>query len=153
MSTVIVCASKEHGNTRKIADAMAGVLDCDVVEPGEVDPETLGVRDRVGFGSGIRFGRPYRELLDLIDRIPAQPGTRAFVFSTSGFGWLWWHSSLKKRLAARGFQVQAEFCCKALDTMGLLGLFGGVNKGRPNDGDLETARTFANGLRGSDGSG
>ena len=147
MSSLIICASREHGNTRKIADAMAEVLDCAVVEPSEVDLATLGDRTLVGFGSGIRFGKPYAELLDLVDAIPAASGTRVFVFSTSGFGWLWWHASLKKRLRARGFEVEDEFCCKALDTMGLLGLFGGVNKGRPNDDDLAAARAFATGLR------
>jgi flavodoxin len=153
MSTLIVCSSKEHGNTAKIAAAMAEVLDCAVVAPGEVDLETLEGTDLVGFGSGIRFGRPYRELLDLVDRIPAQSGARSFVFSTSGFGWLWWHSSLKKRLAARGFDVQDQYCCKALDTMGLLGLFGGVNKGHPDDDDLAAARAFAAGVGGRDRAG
>lgn len=147
MSTLIVCASREHGNTRKIADTLAEVLECPVVEPGEVDPGAIGEQDLVGFGSGIRFGRPYRELLGLVDRMPAQSGARAFVFSTSGFGWLWWHSTLKKRLASKGFDVRDEFCCKALDTMGLLGLFGGVNRGRPDEDDLARARTFARGLR------
>jgi flavodoxin len=147
MPCLIVCASKEHGNTRKIADTLAGELGCDVVTPDEVDTETIGERDLVGFGSGIRFGKHYRELLDLIERIPRQSGAPSFVFSTSGFGWLWWHSILKKRLATRGFVVRGEFCCKALDTMGLLGLFGGVNRGRPDDDDLADARRFASDIR------
>lgn len=147
MPTLIVCASKEHGNTREVAEAIAGVLDCDVVAPEEFDPERIGDHDRIGFGSGIRFGKPYRELLELIDRIPEQTGRRAFIFSTSGFGWLWWHSTLRKRLEAKGFTLHGEYCCKALDTMGMLRLFGGVNKGRPNDEDLADARRFASKLQ------
>ena len=143
MSTLIVCISKEHGNTQRIADAIAGELGDTVVTPGEVDVGSMGNQDLVGFGTGVRFGRPYPELLELIDRFPQQSGTRSFVFSTSGFGWLWWHSGLKKRLTAKGFVVQDEFCCKGLDTMGILRLFGGVNKGQPDDDDLAAARSFA----------
>ena len=40
MKSLIVCVSTSHGNTRRIADRMAEVLDAEVVEPESVDPET-----------------------------------------------------------------------------------------------------------------
>ncbi len=147
MSTLIVCISREHGNTQRVADAIAGELGATIATPDDVDVGTVADHDLIGFGTGVRFGRPYPELLGLIDRLPQQSGTRCFVFSTSGFGWLWWHSGLKKRLTAKGFVVADEFCCKGLDTMGLLGLLGGVNKGRPNGTDIADARSFAGKLK------
>jgi flavodoxin len=140
---LIVCVSKEHGNTRRVAEAMAAELDASVVEPRDLDADAMEECGLVGFGSGIRFGRHYRELFDLVGRLPRQQGRRAFLFSTSGFGFLWWHGALRKRLLARGFDLRDEFCCKALDTLAPIGWFGGVNRGRPDQGDLSAAREFA----------
>jgi flavodoxin len=47
----------------------------------------------------------------------------------------------------RGFSITGEFSCKGWDTVGPLKLFGGINKGRPNEDDLEEARVFARGLK------
>jgi len=148
MSVLLICLSTEHGNTRKLAEAMAGELDAKVVEPAEVDVDSLDEHELIGFGSGIRFARHYRELFDLVGRLPRQVGKHAFVFSTSGFGFRWWHGALRKRLVAKGFVIQDEHCCQGLDIMGLLRLFGGVNKGKPDDQDLAAARAFARRLKG-----
>jgi len=40
-----------------------------------------------------------------------------------------------------------EFSCKGGDTWGPLNLFGGINKGRPDEEDLAGARAFAQGLK------
>ena len=62
MKTLIVCVSVSHGNTRKIASAMADVLGAEVVEPETVNLATLGDYDLVGFGSGI-FGMAFHPRL------------------------------------------------------------------------------------------
>jgi flavodoxin len=33
MKSLIICVSKSHGNTRRVADRMAEVLDAEVVNP------------------------------------------------------------------------------------------------------------------------
>jgi|GEM_PF-4961797 len=38
MKLLIVCVSMRHGNTKKVADAMAAVLQADVVAPGDGPP-------------------------------------------------------------------------------------------------------------------
>lgn len=139
MSVLIICSSREHGNTRKLADAMAGAVDGAVVTPSAVDGALIDRYDVVGFGSGIRFTQPYPEMLELADRLPRQQGKVAFLFSTSGLGWTLWHRTLRRRLAGKGFVVTGELAVKGLDTMGALRLIGGVNKGRPNAEDLARA--------------
>jgi len=47
----------------------------------------------------------------------------------------------------RGFSIVGDFSCKGWTTWGPLKLFGGTNKGRPNEEDLEEARVFARGLK------
>ena len=84
MKSLIVCVSTSHGNTRRVADRMAEVLDAEVVEPESIDPEKLREYDLVGFGSGIYYMAVDSRLRNLIRRLPHVDGIRAFTFFTSG---------------------------------------------------------------------
>lgn len=145
--SVIVCTSVAHGNTRKIADALAGVLDADVVSPDDADLEGA---ELVGFGSGIYLGKFHADLLDFIDSLPQQNGRRAFVFATSGLpeSRLFRYSArIVDALESKGFEVVAGFSSRGFDTYGPFKLVGGIRKGRPNAEDLASARAFAEHLR------
>ncbi|MCP3760009.1 flavodoxin family protein [Streptomyces sp. TBY4] len=149
MRTVIVCASVSHGNTRRVADSMAQVLDAKVVSPEQADPSELAGADLVGFGSGIFYGRPHPRLTDFVRALPAGRG-RAFVFATSGVPKLPlmpFTRPLVRLLEGKGFEVDESFSCRAFDTGMPFGLVGGINKQRPNAGDLAAARAFAGRLR------
>jgi flavodoxin len=150
MKTLIVCVSVAHGNTRTLAEALAGELHAKVVEPEEVDAELVAAHDLVGFGSGIYYMSFHPRLHDLVRRLPAVDGKKAFVFATSGspelpvFGFT---HRLKRQLTTKGFDVVDSFTCRGLDTFGPLGLIGGLNRGHPNADELERAREFASELR------
>jgi flavodoxin len=150
MKTLIICESVHHGNTKKIADAMAAELNAEVKKPGEVDVGKIGEYDLVGFGSGVYMGKMHKNLLKLADSLP-QTGTKSFVFSTAGSNNenLKYHKVLKDKLAAKGFRVTDEFTCRGFDTFGPLVLIGGLNKWKPDEKDLESARQFAARLKGS----
>ncbi len=143
MSLLIVCASQEHGNTRKLADAMAKEVGGVVVAPAEATGERIAKHEAVAFGTGVRFGSPYPDLMAAVARLPRQDAKPAVVFSTSGFGWRGGHAALTRALRAKGFVVRDELACKGLDTVGPLKLFGGVNKGRPDAGELRAAAALA----------
>jgi len=150
MKSLIVCVSISHGNTRRVADRMAEVLHAEVAEPQAVDRETLHECDLVGFGSGIYFIAVHPRLWRLIGRLPRVDGGRAFTFFTSGAAEVprvGYGQPIRRRLASRGFRVLDSFSCRGLDTAGPLRLVGGLNKGRPNDRDLDRAATFAVRLR------
>ncbi|WP_246207005.1 flavodoxin domain-containing protein [Tsukamurella spumae] len=53
MSALVICASTHHGNTRKVADRIGGVLGAAVVTPAEVTAEQIDAADLIGFGSGV----------------------------------------------------------------------------------------------------
>jgi flavodoxin len=147
MKALIVYKSIHHGNTKKVAEAMAQAIGAELAEPEGLSAERIAGYDLVGFGSGIYAFRHHAALLSLVDALPAIP-TRAFIFSTSG-GILpgkRFHSELRKRLEAKGFEVVGEFNCPGFDSYSVLKLIGGINKGRPNEADLEKARAFAKGL-------
>jgi len=57
------------------------------------------------------------------------------------------HSSLRGRLASKGYIIVDEFNCGGLNTNSFLRYFGGLNKGRPDAEDLKRAGEFALGLK------
>jgi flavodoxin len=146
-SPLILCKSVHHGNTAKVAEALAGVLTAEIADPEAPSRPSLQGRPLVGFGSGVYYGRMHEALFDWLHGLPdaAEATTPAFVFSTSGLPWLaWlWHRPLRDLLARKGFRVVGEFACGGFDTWGPLWLAGGLNRAHPDGRDLERARAFA----------
>jgi flavodoxin len=146
MKTLIVYTSVHHQNTEKVAKVMAEELKADLVLVANAKPEMPATYDLVGFGSGIYFGKHHKTLLQFVETLPPVTQKRAFVFSTCGDGKIH-HAALKEKLISKGFSIVDEFFCKGWDTVGPLKLFGGINKGRPDEKDLAAARAFARGLK------
>ena len=84
MNCLLILFSYHHKNTEKIASVIAGVLDAQIKNPQQVDPEQLRTYDLLGFGSGIYDAKPHRSLLDLVERVPQVTNRKAFIFSTCG---------------------------------------------------------------------
>lgn len=138
----IVCSSRHHGNTRRVALAIAEATQASLFTADEEVAQRLERYELVGFGSGIYFGRHDARIRALIAiaRLPR----KAFVFSTAGLPVFRpvWHRGLRRRLERRGCQVVKEFCCRGWDTMGPLAWIGGINRQRPDARDLEAAAAF-----------
>lgn len=144
---LLLVASRHHGNTARIADAIAGVLGADVASPESVPYTVLNECGLLGVGSGVYYGRVHGSLVDWLRGLPdaAGSGTTAFIFSTSGLPFLaaLWHRPLRGLLARKGFRVVGEFACRGYDTWGPLWLAGGLNRQHPDKRDLARAREFA----------
>lgn len=147
MSALVICASSHHGNTRKVADRIGGVLGAPVVAPAEVTAEQIDAADLVGFGSGVYWMAFDPDLLRLVRGLTARPRGTAFVYATSGLPETplrRYTRNLADLLTDAGFQLVPEvFHCRGLDTMGPFGLVGGLNRGRPSAADLAEAEAFA----------
>jgi hypothetical protein len=65
--------------------------------------------------------------------------TREFVLKN--------HSALRERLLSKGYRIVDGFGCVGWNTNSFLRFFGGINKGRPNAGDLKRAEDFAQDLK------
>jgi flavodoxin len=147
---LILCKSVHHGNTARVAEAMAGVLGATVASPEERPASHLDAYELIGFGSGIYYGRMHQALFDWLSGLPdsLSHNRRAFVFSTSGLPFLAgvWHWPLRRMLVRKGFPVVGAFACRGFDTWGPLWLAGGLNRKHPDDRDLERARCFAAGI-------
>ena len=150
MKTAIAYVSIRHGNTEKIAKAMANVLQAELLRPEEVNADTLSRVDLLGVGSGIYNSKHHERLFDMVDKLPTVKNRNAFIFSTSGWGEKRlekYHEPLRSKLVGKGFNIIGEFTCFGLDTEGMLRLTGGANKGRPNEEDLKKAEEFARTLQ------
>ncbi|MDF0531997.1 flavodoxin domain-containing protein [Tsukamurella sp. 8F] len=148
MTALIVCSAEPRGNTRRIADAMASPLGAEIVAPRDVDPETLGAYDLVGFGSGIFWMSFHEELRALVEKLP-QADTTAFVFATSGVPETplrRYTRSFSRRLDARGYRVVDTFLCRGFDRWAPVRPLG-INRHRPDDRDASAARLFAERLQ------
>ncbi|BES66104.1 flavodoxin family protein [Gottschalkiaceae bacterium SANA] len=151
--SLIIVYSYHHNNTAKIASEFSKVLQAEVKNPDQVIMEELQAYDLVGFGAGIDSGRHYKPLLDFVDRLPNVDKKAGFIFSTSAVQGKEKvkedYALLREKLEAKGYRIVGEFSCKGYNTNSFLKYLGGMNKGRPNQVDLENAQRFARKLKDS----
>ncbi len=159
MKTLLIVSSYHHGNTLKVAEAIADVLHAGIVPADQARPGILADYELLGFGSGIYSAKHHKQLLRLAEALPPVESRKAFLFSTDGMPrfammnedylnkkMLADHLVLREKLEATGYTIVGDFNCAGFNTNSFLKLFGGLNKGRPNAGDLQKAKTFAAGL-------
>ena len=151
VKSLVIVFSYHHGNTEKIAHAIANVLRAEVKTPQQVFPEQLREYDLIGFGSGIYSATFDPSVLALADRLSCAAEKKAFLFSTYGApafavtsGFIENnHREIREKLQLKGYTVIGEFGCAGWNTNSFLRYFGGINKGRPDAGDLTNAEAFA----------
>lgn len=147
MNSLIVCRSIHHGNTKKVASAIAEVLQAEVVSPRDVSYDHLREYDLIGFGSGVYFSILHRSIGEFVDEMPVMEGGKAFLFFTHGLDHLYWaklgRQPVSEKLEEKGFEIVGEFGCKGFQSNMPFRLIGGINKGRANEDDLEEVRVFA----------
>ena len=151
MKSLIVCVSKSHVSIP--ARSPSGWLRC--LTPRSSNPSRLTPKRFASTTSSAsdpefiswRWTAGYRKL---IRRLPRVDGIRAFTFFTSGareVPLLDYNKPVRKHLESKGFEVIGSFSCRGFDTVGPFGFIGGINRGRPNDHDLDRAAAFAARLR------
>ena len=144
MRIVIVQVSIHHHNTAKISEAMAAAIGAQMMSITEAANSPAESWDLLGLGSGIFFGAHHKSLLRFASQLQNPPAA-SFLYSTAGLpslGWLW-HRSLRQIMARKSIPVLGEACFAGWDTVGPLRWIGGVQRGRPNQHDLDRAARFA----------
>lgn len=155
MRAVIVYESLHHGNTKRVAGAMAGACGADLFRLGDRKIPDLRGYELVGLGSGIYRSRHHSDLIAFARNARFADGARAFLFSTAGIPALsgLWHRPLRAAFESRGIPISGELCLPGHDTYAIFGLLGGINRGRPGDRDLERAREFVRSIAAGQGAG
>ena len=65
---LLICQSIHHGNTMKVAKAIAEQLNAEIKKPSEVEPTDINKYDVIGFGSGIYNRKHHTSLFKLIEK-------------------------------------------------------------------------------------
>jgi len=130
---------------------MSNTLNADLLQVEQVDVNVLTEYDLIGFGSGIYFGKYHKSLLELVDKLPVLKNKKAFTFATSGLRKMRFvhdfDKPLKEKLKQKGFNIVGGFSCRGFDTSQAAKIIGGINRGRPDEKDLNQAENFARGLQ------
>jgi flavodoxin len=133
---------------------MAKVLNAEILPPSKVDPSSLKEYDIVGWGAGVYSAQHHPSMLFLAERMPPSPGKKAFLFTTTGAPKIAFndefiaknHNKLRDVLKSKGCEIVGEFSCRGWNTNSFLKYLGGLNRGHPNEEDLERAERFASEL-------
>jgi len=142
MRSIIIYQSICHKNTEKIAEVIGKTINAKLITINKASEININDYDLIGFGSGIFYQNHHKSLLNYVDELK-ELNKKVFIFSTSGFATKSLHKKLRKKLVEKSAHIVGEFPCKGLDTWGPFKLFGGLNKGRPNEKDFEKAKKFA----------
>lgn len=138
---LIIYYSYHHGNTKKVAEAMAQACGAELCPVEEADAKNLDGYEIIGLGAGIDRGKHYKPLFDAAEKLNLK-GRNVFVFSTSGMGNKNYNTPLIRELERMGAAVKGNFTCRGYDTI-VLRLLGGIAKGHPDAGEIEAAKKFA----------
>ena len=138
----IVFYSTHRNNTEKIALAVAQTLNCKAVKlTKDFDPSTtpLDEYDMIFFGTGIRGGEPYVELLTFLKEANLGSNKRFMLFMTwagGGASDKLAYGRVKKELEVRGQCLEADYFICLGQT------FGFTRRGRPNEADVAEAKNW-----------
>lgn len=141
MKTAICYYSRHHGNTRKVLEAMAGEGGAELIDVTARRAVRLEEYDCIGFASGIYYGT-FQEGVLRFARQYLPEGKDVFFVCTYGVYRRGYSSAIGQIARERGCRVLGTFGCRGFDTFGPFRLVGGIAKGRPNERDLDKARSF-----------
>ena len=142
MKTVIVYYSTHHGNTRKVAEAIAAKYpDVSLIDVTKNKAADLSKYDCVGFASGVygaKWGKPLLKFADFY--LPKSKPV--FFLTTSSMQRDSFTSGIEAIADAKKCRILGSFHCQGYDTFGPFKLIGGIGKGHPDADDLEDAVEF-----------
>ena len=139
MKTAIIFASVHHGNTRKIVEQIARNNDVDLIDATQVKEKNLSEYDRIGFASGIYYGKFHQSVLNFAS-VNLPEYKKVFLICTHGGSAT--YQSIETIIKDKHCNVIGKFSCKGYDTFGPFKLVGGIAKGHPNEKDLTAAMEF-----------
>ena len=143
MKTAIVYASVHHKNTEKVVKAIVEKHpEIELIDATKTILKDLASYDLIGFASGIFYGKFHKSLLSFItENLPLRK--KVFVMYTCGSDRAETYlKDIKDLIKSKECTLTAAYSCLAYDTFGPFKLIGGINKGHPNEADLQKAVDF-----------
>ena len=139
--TVIVYASKHHGNTFKLIKAISDKYEIEIIDAMKEAHVDLQKYDIVGFASGIDFGKFYLEIENFArENLPFQK--EVFFLYTCAMDREGFTDSIKEIALEKDAVILGEYGCRGYNTYGPWKLIGGMNKSHPTENEIQECVNF-----------
>ncbi|QQB73169.1 NADPH-dependent FMN reductase family protein [Fusobacterium canifelinum] len=139
----IIYDSKHKMNTEKLLLSLKNIYNnLDIIKINNFDVNTINNYEKIGLASGIYWGKFSKNIQNLLDKILESNIKNLFFIYTSGSGKVKYEKKLIKKVEDKNKVCLGIFSCKGFDTYGPFILIGGINKGRPNEKDIENFIEF-----------
>jgi flavodoxin len=146
MATAIIYYSKHHGNTKKILDAIAAEhTDVELVDVTSRNTFDLSGYDKIGFASGIYFGKFSEQILNFA-KVNLPSGKDVFFIATAGNPMKSNFNAIARITENKNCKEVGRYICKGFDTFGPFRLVGGIRKGHPTEKEIQAAVDFYNSI-------
>lgn len=133
---VAVFYSSRGGNTRKVAEAIAERMTSEALDVSAVGSYDMRKCDLIFVGSGSYGSAPAKEMVEFLEALTPADDRYGAVFGTSGGSGRAHLEKMKELLEGKGISVLGEWGCLGQE-------YSLKNKGKPDGGDLEEAKEFA----------
>ena len=138
---VIVYASTHHGNTKKLAEAIAECCESVLIDAEQVRQADLTEYDLIGFASGIDFGKFYPSVERFLqENLPK--GKKVFFLYTCAKVNKDFTKTMQEMAQEKDAVLLGEYGCRGYNTYGPWKLIGGMNKNHPDREELGGAVEF-----------
>jgi len=139
--TIIIYASKHHGNTCKLVKAISDQYKITMIDAAKESVADLQEYDVIGFASGIDFGKFYEEIEAFaIENLPIKK--KVFFLYTCAMVRKGFTDSIRNIVLEKEATVLGEYGCKGYNTYGPWKLIGGMNKSHPTQDEITAAVRF-----------
>ena len=139
----IVYDSMHNMNTEKLVLSLKeNYNDVDIIKVNNFDINAIDNYPKIGLASGVYWGRFSKNIEELLDKILDSDVKNLFFIYTSGVGRVRYEKKLIKRLEEKNKICLGIFSCKGFDKYGPFKLIGGINKGKPNEKDIQNLIKF-----------
>ena len=146
MSTAIIYYSKHHGNTKQLLDAIvAAAPEVELVDATEKHELDLSKYDRLGFASGIYYGKFAEQVLNFA-KVNLPLDKDVFFIATAGNPTKNCFNSIAEVTEEKHCKELGRYISKGFDTFGPFKLVGGLQKGHPTAEEIQGAVDFYKGL-------
>jgi len=140
MKTAIIFESTHHGNTKKLVEAIAAKYEVELIDATDCENIAFETYDLIGFAAGIAFGKFYKKITSLAQRLPN--GKKIFFIYSCGNNSRDFSADIRSIVEACGCVSVGTYGCKGYDTYGPFKLVGGLNKNHPDADEIQGVVKF-----------
>lgn len=137
----IIYASRHHGNTKKLVEAIAERYEVTLIDAEVEYRADLTSFDLIGFASGIDFGKFYDSVENFLKGNLPENKNVFFLYTCARKNEKF-TESIRAEASKKGTRLMGEYGCKGFNTYGPWKIIGGMNRNHPSEAEMQEAILF-----------